>query len=112
MTQWLLLSLLALALPVRAELWGYVDGSGVAHFAPRQLDARYSPVLGGAGMLGVVALVGALGGPPGVSVAAVATSALLSLSFSGATLWGHAATARFASRRLWNGKGTPLLPGI
>ncbi|HEY9106103.1 MAG TPA: lytic transglycosylase domain-containing protein [Roseateles sp.] len=33
-----------------ADLWGYVDGSGVAHFAPRQLDARYSRVLGGVGM--------------------------------------------------------------
>jgi soluble lytic murein transglycosylase-like protein len=41
--------LLVLALPVRAELWGYVDASGVAHFAPRQLDARYGPVLGAAG---------------------------------------------------------------
>jgi soluble lytic murein transglycosylase-like protein len=24
-----------------ADLWGYVDAKGVAHFAPRQLDARY-----------------------------------------------------------------------
>ncbi|HEV6965815.1 lytic transglycosylase domain-containing protein [Roseateles sp.] len=44
---WLLLLPLALALPARAELWGYVDAAGVAHFAPRPLDSRYSPVLGG-----------------------------------------------------------------
>jgi hypothetical protein len=50
MTRWLPLVLLALALPARAELWGYVDGAGVAHFAPRQLDARYAPLLGGASM--------------------------------------------------------------
>lgn len=49
MKLWLLL-LLALALPVRAELWGYVDAAGMAHFAPRQLDARYQPVLGSVGM--------------------------------------------------------------
>lgn len=47
---WPVLLLLALALPARAELWGYVDASGVAHFAPRQLDARYAPVLGSVGM--------------------------------------------------------------
>jgi soluble lytic murein transglycosylase-like protein len=29
-----------------AALWGYVDGSGVAHFAPKQIDSRYSLVLG------------------------------------------------------------------
>ncbi|HEY8879354.1 MAG TPA: transglycosylase SLT domain-containing protein [Roseateles sp.] len=46
---WLLL-MLAFALPAQAELWGYVDAAGVAHFAPRQLDARYSPVLGSVGM--------------------------------------------------------------
>lgn len=25
----------------RADVWGYVDGRGVAHFAPTQLDSRY-----------------------------------------------------------------------
>lgn len=30
----------------RAALWGYVDGNGVAHFASRQVDSRYSLVLG------------------------------------------------------------------
>jgi soluble lytic murein transglycosylase-like protein len=35
-----------LAVPARAELWGYVDGRGVAHVAPRPLDARYQPLLG------------------------------------------------------------------
>lgn len=44
---WLFLLLLALASPVRAELWGYVDAAGMAHFASRPLDSRYSPVLGG-----------------------------------------------------------------
>ena len=34
------------ALPAHAELWGYVDGRGVAHFAPKQVDSRYSLVLG------------------------------------------------------------------
>jgi soluble lytic murein transglycosylase-like protein len=49
MKTWLLL-LLALTLPARAELWGYVDAAGMAHFAPRQLDARFKPVLGSVGM--------------------------------------------------------------
>lgn len=52
MTRWLLM-LLPLAMPARAELWGYVDPSGVAHFAQRQLDTRYSPVLGGTNLLRV-----------------------------------------------------------
>jgi hypothetical protein len=30
----------------QAALWGYVDGSGVAHVATRQVDSRYSLVLG------------------------------------------------------------------
>lgn len=25
----------------RADIWGYIDGQGVAHFAPERLDARY-----------------------------------------------------------------------
>ena len=50
MKAWLLLLLACLALPARAELWGFVDATGVAHFAPRQLDARYAPVLGSFGM--------------------------------------------------------------
>jgi hypothetical protein len=29
-----------------AALWGYVDGEGVAHFAERQLDSRYTLVIG------------------------------------------------------------------
>jgi soluble lytic murein transglycosylase-like protein len=31
--------------PARAELWGYVDGAGVAHVATRQVDGRYLPLL-------------------------------------------------------------------
>lgn len=27
--------------PAQADIWGYVDGKGVAHFAPEQLDERY-----------------------------------------------------------------------
>ncbi|KQW41242.1 MULTISPECIES: lytic transglycosylase domain-containing protein [unclassified Roseateles] len=50
MRAWLLVLLACLALPVHAELWGFVDAAGVAHFAPRQLDARYKPVLGSVGM--------------------------------------------------------------
>ena len=33
----------------QAALWGYVDGNGVAHFAPKQIDSRYGLVLGDAG---------------------------------------------------------------
>ena len=32
--------------PARAELWGYVDGAGIAHVASSQLDSRYRLVLG------------------------------------------------------------------
>lgn len=32
---------LLLALPARAEIWGYVDQRGVSHFSDRQLDRRY-----------------------------------------------------------------------
>ncbi|MFG6466477.1 lytic transglycosylase domain-containing protein [Roseateles sp. BYS87W] len=39
-----------LATHAHAELWGFVDGAGVAHFAPRRLDARYAPVLGQGGL--------------------------------------------------------------
>lgn len=46
MTRWLASLLLICALPAQAELWGYVDAAGVAHFATRQLDARFTPVLG------------------------------------------------------------------
>lgn len=47
------LLLAALALPAQAELWGFVDAQGVAHFAPRRLDARFTPVLGEGGPLRV-----------------------------------------------------------
>jgi soluble lytic murein transglycosylase-like protein len=30
----------------QAELWGFVDGAGVAHVAPTQIDSRYRLVLG------------------------------------------------------------------
>lgn len=50
MKAWLLFVLACLALPAHAELWGYVDANGMAHFAPRQLDARFAPVLGSVGM--------------------------------------------------------------
>jgi soluble lytic murein transglycosylase-like protein len=41
------LALAAAALPAKAELWAYVDRAGVAHFADRPLDSRYTPVLRG-----------------------------------------------------------------
>ena len=53
MTRWLALLLLALAWPAQAQLWGFVDAAGMAHFAPRQIDARYASVLGGSGALRV-----------------------------------------------------------
>lgn len=40
------LGLAAVAIPARAELWGFVDGAGVAHVAPTQVDSRYHLVLG------------------------------------------------------------------
>jgi len=43
------LALLGAAALVRAELWGYVDGDEVAHFADRQLDSRYRLVIGDPG---------------------------------------------------------------
>ena len=42
----MLLLLALLALPARAELWGYVDAAGMAHFASTQIDPRFNPVLG------------------------------------------------------------------
>lgn len=53
MKAWLLPLCLLIAAPAQAELWGYVDAAGVAHFAPRQIDRRYAPVLGSAGALRV-----------------------------------------------------------
>lgn len=44
--RWLLVLAGLLSLPARAELWGYVDAAGVAHFASRQVNARFAPVLG------------------------------------------------------------------
>ena len=38
--------LLTFSAPSRAQLWGFVDGAGVAHLASRQLDSRFAPVLG------------------------------------------------------------------
>ena len=32
----------------RAEVWAYVDGQGMAHVAPQQVDSRYRRVLGDA----------------------------------------------------------------
>jgi hypothetical protein len=40
--------MLAAAVPARAEVWAYVDGDGVAHVAPQQVDSRYRRVLGDA----------------------------------------------------------------
>lgn len=49
MRAWLALVLLScVPLCAQAELWGYVDGAGVAHVAPTQVDSRYRLVLGNA----------------------------------------------------------------
>jgi soluble lytic murein transglycosylase-like protein len=40
-------ALLGVAPPLRAELWAYVDGHGVAHLASRRIDSRYSQVMEG-----------------------------------------------------------------
>ena len=40
--------LLLAPLGAQAELWGYVDGAGVAHVSPTQVDGRYHLVLGNA----------------------------------------------------------------
>lgn len=38
--------LLCAPLCAQAQVWGYVDGAGVAHVAPTQVDSRYHLVLG------------------------------------------------------------------
>ena len=46
----LLALMLSIALPAQAagnEVWGYVDGAGVAHLADHAVDSRYAPVLRG-----------------------------------------------------------------
>jgi len=40
------LGLLGAVALAQAALWGYVDADGVAHFAERQIDSRYSLVIG------------------------------------------------------------------
>lgn len=40
-----LLMMLAAGAAARAEIWAYVDGTGVAHLAGTPLDARYRPLL-------------------------------------------------------------------
>jgi soluble lytic murein transglycosylase-like protein len=42
-------ALLLAPLCAQAELWGYVDGAGVAHVSPTQVDSRYHLVMGNAG---------------------------------------------------------------
>ena len=51
----LLAGLLAVAADAHAALWGYVDGAGVAHVAPTQLDSRYRLVLGDAAVVNAAA---------------------------------------------------------
>jgi soluble lytic murein transglycosylase-like protein len=46
------------ALPAQAELWGHVDAAGVAHFADRALDSRYTLVLRGEGKGGEMRVPG------------------------------------------------------
>lgn len=42
----LALAALLVASAAHAELWGYFDGQGMAHYATRQVDSRYQLVLG------------------------------------------------------------------
>nr|WP_316638572.1 lytic transglycosylase domain-containing protein [uncultured Roseateles sp.] len=42
----MLLSLLLSSALARAELWGYVDGAGVAHLAGHAVDSNYALILG------------------------------------------------------------------
>jgi soluble lytic murein transglycosylase-like protein len=44
--RWLLALLCCWAGAAQAQLWGFVDATGVAHFSPRQVDSRYTPLLG------------------------------------------------------------------
>jgi len=67
---WVAASLLLLAAPAHAEIWGYVDPEGVSHFASSQVDSRYELFyLGGEAPLGVPAaqVVGAVNAPPSVA---------------------------------------------
>lgn len=43
---WVLTFAAACPFAAQAQLWGYVDGAGVAHVASSQLDSRYRLVLG------------------------------------------------------------------
>jgi soluble lytic murein transglycosylase-like protein len=50
MMRWSALALVGLlaallSAPAHANLWGYIDGLGVAHVAPRQVDSRYRLIL-------------------------------------------------------------------
>jgi soluble lytic murein transglycosylase-like protein len=48
-----MLLLLAACAGARAEIWGYVDGAGVAHLASAPVDARYRPLIHPAPVPGV-----------------------------------------------------------
>ncbi|MEO8151531.1 MAG: lytic transglycosylase domain-containing protein [Rhizobacter sp.] len=48
MRAWLSPVLMLAPLCAHAELWGYVDGAGVAHVSPTQVDQRYHLVMGNA----------------------------------------------------------------
>ncbi len=37
----IMLALMCFALPVQADVWGYIDAKGVAHFAAEKVDDRY-----------------------------------------------------------------------
>jgi hypothetical protein len=73
-----LLALLALAFviaaPVRAEVWGYVDDKGIAHFAPEKLDERYELYFRGGESFDTATGIGT---PRPVHVPSVAASKLI-----------------------------------
>lgn len=50
MKRWLAFVVFAISLPVHAaggEVWGFIDGAGVAHVADHEVDSRYSLLLRG-----------------------------------------------------------------
>jgi hypothetical protein len=63
-----------LAAPARAEVWGYVDDNGVAHFASEKVDERYELFFRGGESFDTA---GGLGTPRPVAVPSAAASKLI-----------------------------------
>lgn len=78
---WWVGALLALGLMAgaRAEVWGYVDGNGVAHFAAEKVDARYELFFRGGESFDTA---GGLGTPRAVAVPTAAPKLIAFFEFS------------------------------